>query len=86
MVATTAGSASGEPGIDWRWWVGVGLGRGAVGQGGGSGGGAAGGRATGGARGMDREDGRLCVAFAEDSRANDAKEREEGSGREREGR
>eukprot|EP01043_Picozoa_sp_COSAG02_P004204 COSAG02_NODE_108_length_36286_cov_19.437478_7_plen_346_part_00 len=30
IVATTAGSASGEPGIDWRWWVGVGLGLGAT--------------------------------------------------------
>ena len=44
------------------------------------------GRATREARDIDMEDVRLSVAFNEDSRANDAKEREEGSEREREGR
>jgi hypothetical protein len=44
------------------------------------------GRATREARDIDMEDVRLSVAFNEDSRANDAKEREERSERERVGR
>ena len=44
------------------------------------------GRATREARDIDMEDVRLSVAFNEDSRANDAKEREERSEREREAR